>query len=49
MKDNTPTVVGVYADLLNAALSEVNWHEIATSLIEDTELHDEEEMEEEEA
>ncbi len=25
----------VYADLLNAALSEVNWHEIAKSLIED--------------
>jgi hypothetical protein len=25
----------VYADLLNAALSEVNWHEIAASLLED--------------
>lgn len=28
----------VYADLLNAALSEVNWREIAESLIDDTEL-----------
>lgn len=27
----------VYADLLNAALSEVNWHEIASSLLEDVE------------
>ena len=25
---------GLYADLMNAALSEVNWHEIAESLIE---------------
>jgi len=25
----------VYADLLNAALSEVNWHEIAKALIDD--------------
>lgn len=25
----------LYADLLNAALSEVNWHEIAKSMIED--------------
>ena len=28
----------VYADLLNAALSEVNWREIAESLIDDAEL-----------
>jgi hypothetical protein len=27
--ENTPTSSGFYADLLNAALSEVNWHEIA--------------------
>jgi hypothetical protein len=26
---------GFIADLLNAAMSEVNWHEIATSLLED--------------
>lgn len=34
-EENTPTVTGVYADLLNGALSEVNWLEIAESLIED--------------
>jgi len=28
-EDNTPEVTGCYADLLNAALSEVNWYEIA--------------------
>lgn len=36
-EENTPTVTGFYADLLNAALSEVNWYEIAISLIEDAE------------
>jgi hypothetical protein len=30
-------VTGVYADLLNAALSEVNWYEIASHLIDDVE------------
>ena len=30
----------VYADLLNAALSEVNWHEIAESLLSEAELED---------
>lgn len=34
-EENTPTVTGVYADLLNAALSEVDWYEIAESLIDD--------------
>ena len=34
-EDETPTVTGVYADLLNAALSEVDWYEIAKSLIAD--------------
>jgi hypothetical protein len=28
---------GFIADLLNAAMSEVNWHEIATSLLDDVE------------
>lgn len=28
-----PEVQGVFADLLNAAMSEVNWHEIAEALI----------------
>ena len=30
-----PEVRGFAADLLNAAMSEVNWHEIANSLVED--------------
>lgn len=33
-EDNTPTVTGCYADLLNAALSEVHWYEIAENYIE---------------
>lgn len=36
-EENTPIVTGVYADLLNAALSEVNWHEIAEDLLEEYE------------
>lgn len=31
----------VYADLLNAALSEVNWHEIAESLLADIDITNE--------
>jgi len=34
-EDNTPETVGIYADLLNAALSEVDWREIAEALLED--------------
>ena len=34
-EENTPETAGVYADLLNAALSEVDWREIAESLLED--------------
>jgi hypothetical protein len=30
-----PEVSGVFADLINAALSEVNWREIAEKLIDD--------------
>lgn len=33
-EDNTPEAAGVYADLLNAALSEVNWFEIAKHWID---------------
>lgn len=32
---NMPEVQGFYADILGAALSEVNWHEIAEALISD--------------
>jgi hypothetical protein len=43
-EDNTPTVTGVYADLLNAALSEVNWYEIAEAMIDGEEFEDNEEL-----
>lgn len=33
-KDAMPEVSGVFADLLNAAMSEVNWYEIARHYIE---------------
>lgn len=32
-----PELKGFYADLLNAALSEINWYEIAKSIIDDLE------------
>ena len=35
VEENTPTVTGMYADLLNASLSEVNWHEIAEHFIDE--------------
>ncbi len=34
-ENNMPEVEGTYADLLGAALSEVDWHEIAESFVED--------------
>ena len=34
-EDNAPELQGLYVDLLNAALSEVDWHEIAESLLEE--------------
>lgn len=33
----TPEVTGMWADMINAALSEVNWYEIAEHLIADCE------------
>ncbi len=39
-EENTPTVTGIYADLLNSALSDVGWLEIAGSMLGD--LEDEE-------
>jgi len=33
--EDMPQVTGVYADLLSASLSEVNWHEIAENLVEE--------------
>ncbi len=35
--DNAKAGASIWADLLNAALSEVNWYEIAQSLIEEVE------------
>jgi len=32
-----PEVTGFWADMINAAMSEVNWHEIAVHLIDDVE------------
>ena len=34
-EENAPTIGGVFADLLNAALSEVDWSEIAETMLED--------------
>jgi hypothetical protein len=48
-EDNTPTVTGVYADLLNAALSEVNWYEIAEAMVNDEEFEDDVELTEDSA
>ena len=36
-EEQSPEVVGVYADLLNASLCEVNWREIAKNLLTDLE------------
>lgn len=36
-----PELKGFYADLLNAALSVVNWHEIAVSMLEETNKREE--------
>lgn len=36
-KKNQPEVTGFYADILNAAMREVNWYEIAQNLLEDIE------------
>lgn len=35
--DNMPELEGCYADLLNSALSEVDWYEIAEALIDEVE------------
>lgn len=40
-EDTMPRVGGLYSDLLNAALSEVNWDEIATNWMEDVDKDDE--------
>ena len=34
-EENVPQTTGVYADLLNASLSEIDWYEIAEALLSD--------------
>lgn len=41
VEENTPETVGMYADLLGAALSEVNWHEIAEHYIDEVDKEEE--------
>lgn len=48
-EDALPDVQGFAADLLNAAMSEVDWHEIASSLMDDAELVEEPETPDEDA
>ena len=43
VEENTPTVTGVsgfYAEVLNAAICEVNYYEVAMSLLSDIELEE---------
>lgn len=44
--DGAPEVSGMYSDLLSAAISEINFHEIAASLIEEVDKEEEETEEE---
>jgi hypothetical protein len=39
-EDAAPELQGMWADLLNAALSEVNWYEMAGSMLEDAKEND---------
>jgi hypothetical protein len=43
IKDNAPELQGTYADLLGAALSEVDWYEIAEAMFDDEDLKEDEE------
>lgn len=36
-EENQPEVTGFFADIMSAALREVNWYEIAQNLLEDVE------------
>jgi len=37
-EENTPTVTGVYADLLNAMLGQVDWREIAEHMVSEVDI-----------
>ena len=41
-QENAPELTGTYSDLLGAALSEVDWYEIAENMIGDLDLEEEE-------
>ncbi len=41
IEENTPTVTGFYADVLNTAISEVNWYEITEHWIDDLDKDEE--------
>lgn len=51
IKDSAPELSGTYGDLLGAALSEVNWYEIAEEMVNDEDFEEDaqEETEESEA
>lgn len=34
-EENAPEISGIYADLLNAAMSEVDWDEVAGNILDD--------------
>lgn len=34
IEENSPVVTGLYADLLNAAIGEVDWHELADNYLD---------------
>jgi hypothetical protein len=40
IEEGVPVTEGLYADLLNATISEVNWSEIANAFLEDNEVED---------
>ena len=45
IEDAAPSLDGMWADLMSAALSEVDWYEIAEAMIGDEEWEDEDEAE----
>ena len=45
-EENTPTVTGCYADLLNASIRSVNWYEIAEHFIADLDPISDDELQE---
>jgi hypothetical protein len=46
IEENAPEVTGFYADILSAAISEVNWYEIAAHWIDDLDVTGESHAEE---